>query len=361
MTLTEEAGVPTNVVDIARQIYDKIMSTIKPNIDLEDFLDNEIILKGNFQINNFNFSKINLEFNVNNFDGYNVKDKNILILGMAHRGTVELAKNFNYTVTNDPDRVNLFINLAVRDTTTTTTQELIDVFKDERVVMVSSLAHELKHAYDESVYKKVGTPGRVDYSIGSERSFGNIQPINEFIRFMYFAHTVENLVRPTELYATLDEMGVSREEFYKFITSNRVYQTYKKGSQFTYEYLREELSKVIPEIKETFDDNNIDYPKNISDEDMVDFTLMEFYDTLKNWKSGIMDRMLTTDFMETFMGFQGKKKEYFEKYLKRLNKFDDDYEGFFRYETKQINNICLKMTKKISKIFSLIKDKNPQD
>lgn len=361
MTLTEEAGVPTNVVDIARQIYDKIMSTIKPNIDLEDFLDNEIILKGNFQINDFNFSKINVGFQVDDLNDFNLKGKDIkaLVLGMAHRGTVEFAKNFNYTVTNEPNKVNLFINVAVNDETTT--QDLIDDFKKERVVMVSSLSHELKHAYDESVYKKVETPGRVNYSIGSERSFGNIQPINEFIKFMYFAHTTENLVRPTELYAMLDELGISREDFYKFITSNSTYQTYKKGSQFTYEYLREELLKVIPEIKETFDNNNIDYPKNLSDKDMVDFTLMEFYDTLKNWKAGIMNRMLTTEFMETFMGFQGKKKEYFEKYLKSISRFDEDYEQFFRYETKQINHICLKMTKKISKIFSLIKNKNPQD
>lgn len=49
ITLTEAVGVPTNIVNIARQVYDNIMSLLKPSINIQDFLTNEIILKDNFK------------------------------------------------------------------------------------------------------------------------------------------------------------------------------------------------------------------------------------------------------------------------------------------------------------------------
>jgi len=68
---------------------------------------------------------------------------------------------------------------------------------------------------------------------------------------MYFAHTTENLVRATELYAALEESGITKEEFYKFITNHKVYENYRKGANLSYEKLREELKDIIPQIKET--------------------------------------------------------------------------------------------------------------
>lgn len=359
-TLTEAVGVPTNIVNIARKVYDNMMSKINSSTDIENFLKKGITLKDDFQINDHRFSKVNVKFNLENLDDYNLKDKNtkLIVLGMTHRGTVEMAKNFDYVSTTERDKVKLFVNLAVNRQTTM--EDLTKEFTNDRVTLVYSLAHELKHAYDDAMNINVKTPERVTYQIGSQRSFGNIEPLNEFLRYMYFAHTTENLVRATELQATLEELDISREDFYKFITNNKTYSTYRDGIHFTYESLREKLLKVIPEIKETFDDNKIRYPENGDDEEIVDFTLHEFYTTLINWKGGIMNTLLTNDFLEAFMGFQGKKKKYFEKYINSINRFGDDYEKFFRYETKQINNICLKMTKKLSKLYSLIKDKNPQ-
>ena len=360
MTLTEAVGVPTNIVNIARQVYENIMSKIDTNTDIQKVLDKDITLKGDFQINDYRFSKINVEFHLENLDNYNLngQDIKIIVLGMTHRGTVKMVKNFNYVSTTERDKVKLFINLAVNRQTTM--EDLITEFTKEKVVLVSSLAHELKHAYDDVMNPNVKTPGRVTYQIGSQRSFGGIEPLNKFLRYMYFAHTTENLVRATELQATLEQLEISREDFYKFITNHMVYVMYRDGIHFSYENLREELLNVIPQIKETLDDNNIQYPENGTDEEIVDFTLHEFYETLVNWKEDIMRHMLTDDFIEAFMGFQGRKKKYFERYLNSINRFGDDYVKFLKYETKQINQICLKMTKKLSKLYSLIKDKNPQ-
>ena len=47
--LNEAVGVPTNIVDITRQLYDKMMSELKPTTKLKSFIKKPIVLKGNFQ------------------------------------------------------------------------------------------------------------------------------------------------------------------------------------------------------------------------------------------------------------------------------------------------------------------------
>ena len=93
---------------------------------------------------------------------------------------------------------------------------------------------------------------------------------------------------------------------------------------------------------------------------MVDLTLVQFFKTLLQWKAGSMREFLSDDFMESFFGFRGDQQRYYAKYLSKITRFGGDYERFFRYEINQTRNICLKMTKKLSKLYSLIKDKNPQ-
>lgn len=360
--LNEAVGVPTHIVDVARQIYNKIMSGIKPSTNLFSFLKKKIKLKGDFQINDYKFKTINLHFDVDDINNYfNTTGEElpkVILQGMGHHGTVEMDATFNYKTNTDFNNIDLSISLTVGSNTTT--QDLIDEFNKERVVMVSSLAHELKHGYDEYVNRKVYTHKRVDYKIGSQRRFGNIPPLNELLNYIYFAHTTENLVRATELYAALEESGISREEFYEFITNHRTYDTYKKGANLTYEDLREELKSIIPLLKKTFDDNNMDYPENATDDEMVDFTLKKFYEVLLNWREGGMYESLLTDFRDHIFGFEGAKQEFFEKYIKKINRFGDNYEKFIKYEISQIRKVCYKMTKKLSKLYSLIKDKNPQ-
>ena len=57
---------------------------------------------------------------------------------------------------------------------------------------------------------------------------------------------------------------------------------------------------------------------------------------------------------------KGYLEDNFDKYLSKITRFGDDYERFFKYEINQTRKICLKMTKKLSKLYSLIKDINPQ-
>lgn len=359
--LDEAVGVPTNIISVAQQLYDKMMLELRPNANLNAQFQKTITLKGDFQINEYRFNTIKLSFNVHNLDDYEfdgIEKPKVLLNGMTHHGKVKMNAKFNYETTQNMNKIELSITFVVDNDATS--QDVIDEFKKERGLMISSLAHELKHAYDESVNPIVQTHKRVDYNIGTQRRFGNIPPLNKLLNYMYFAHTTENLVRATEVYAALEESGITKEDFLKFITNHKVYVAYKDGINLTYEGLKEDLKNIIPQIKQTFDDSGISYPEDASDDEMVEVTLEVFFKTLLQWKAGGMRDFLTDDFMESMFGFRGAKQRYFDKYLSKITRFGNDYEKFFKYEINQTRNICLKMTKKLSKLYSLIKDKNPQ-
>lgn len=357
--LNEEVGVPTNIVEIAQKLFDKMMLKLKPNVNLGMFLHKPITLKGDFQINNYKFNTIQLKFNVESLDDYTVDENNrkkVFLLGMTQISSIEMTNDFNYTSNREMNKIDLSINMAIDNDATA--QDVIDEFKKERTVMVSSLAHEIKHAYDEFADPKVNIGKRVDYKIGSRRQFGDIKPLNTLLNYMYFAHTTENLVRATEIFAALEEEGITKAEFYKFLTNHKVYDAYRTGSNLTFEDLKKDLKSMAPKIKETFDNNDISYPKNASDDDMVELALMQFFKVLLTWKASDMREFLSDNFFESMMGFHGDKQKYFDRYLSKITRFGGDYEKFFKYEINQTRNICLKMTKKLSKLYSLLKEKN---
>lgn len=358
INLNEVVGVPTNIVDIARQFYEKIMSGINPNTRLRSFFTTPVVLKGDFQINDYKFNTIELVFDVDSLDNYNIdgEPEKVYVRGMTQRTKVKMTDKFDYTLDQDMDKIDLAIKLTIDDDITA--QDVIDVFTERKSAIISSLAHEIKHAYDE--YKKPisKTHKRVDYQIGSNQRFGGIEPLNKLLMYMYFAHTTENLVRATELSATLEEEGITKQDFYKFITNNEVYQMYKNGTNLSYEGLRDDLREIVPQIKQTLDDNDIDYSKNATDDEIVDLTLSVFFRVLKNWRGGAMKAYLTQDFVEDFFGFRGDKQKYFNRYLSRLDRFGDDYKKFIKHEINQTRNICLKMTKKLSKLYSILREKN---
>jgi hypothetical protein len=359
--LNEAVGVPTNIVEISKQLYDKMMSELNPNKNLRSLFKKEIELKGDFQINDYEFKKIILSFNIEDINDYNFDENNkpkVSLNGMTHHGRVKLNSKFNYDVIRKMNKIELSITFIVDNDTTV--QDVIDEFKKERTLIVSSLAHEMKHAYDDFAKSLINTQKRVDYHVGTKRGFGYIGPLNALLNYMYFVHTTENLVRATELYAALEESGITKKDFYKFITNNKVYENYRKAANLTYEGLKEDLKSVIPQIKQTFDENNIDYPKDATDDEMVEHTLQEYFKTLLKWKAGTMRDFLTNDYMESFFGFRGAKQKYFDNYLSKITRFGGDYERYFRYEINQINTVSFKMMKKLSKLYSLIKDKNPQ-
>ncbi|MDV7398135.1 hypothetical protein RZS08_42425, partial [Arthrospira platensis SPKY1] len=69
-----------------------------------------------------------------------------------------------------------------------------ELFKDEKQIIITSLSHELMHAY-EMYKKKISSPqSRASYEAYKNVRFG-IEPIDKFLHDLYFIHSIENVVR----------------------------------------------------------------------------------------------------------------------------------------------------------------------
>jgi hypothetical protein len=112
------------------------------------------------------------------------------------------------------------------------------------------MAHELKHGYDTFKKRTYNLSKHIDYTIFSNADFGRITPLTEFLFYSYYIHNIENLVRPTEMAASIELNKTKPNEFYKFFVESEIFQTLKKIKELTFEGLRYELMNYGSEIDE---------------------------------------------------------------------------------------------------------------
>ena len=75
---------------------------------------------------------------------------------------------------------------------------LVNLIKSDKSVIITSLSHELMHAYDSHKSGYDDASERANYQASQSVSFG-IDPIDKFLHLLYFTHAAENVVRPTEI------------------------------------------------------------------------------------------------------------------------------------------------------------------
>ncbi len=347
--IDEVLGVPDNIVNVANQIYDEVINHIDEDENVGDFDNVYSYIKGKFKVGDLKFKNIEYVFDFKE----NQQDSDVGMVGMATGGSFKVTKNFKIKSTMDNNTFHIkFVLFAPKNATGKDIKEYLNKEKNE---IISSITHELKHKYDDYKKPKTSLTARGEYSAYSNRGFGDITPINKFLHHLYFTHSIENLVRPSELAGSIQSGEITKKDFYNFLMDNRVYKELKKIQNFTYEGLREELRDYLDKIKFLFDMNNIEY-EGLSDDEVIDRTLDLILLNLKHWKAETVQMLLADNPFEMFFGFRGKKDKYFRQYLNKVSKYDGDSKRYFKYEEKMFNMIADKMIRKISKLFAMAKD-----
>lgn len=341
----EALGVPQNITNTAVQIYNDIMSHIPKDADFEDLNGYETEIEGDYQFAGLKINDVNFEIEIR-------KHEDLVLLGMATSDNSKLENNFNLKT-----KTSKIFNLSFKyvGPETTTGEDIIKHMVDDRLEYIGSIAHELKHKYDYFKKPVNSLSKRVKYDVGSGRGFGSIETINEFIHFLYYGHVIESLVRPSEIAAIIESGGITKKDFYKFLTDTRTYQRLNELKNFTYEKFYDGIKNEIDKVKDLFDHNDISY-EGETDDEIVDEALRLLYLNLRDWKAENMHRRLVSGFHEMFLGFSGEKEIFFNNYLKSISKFDEDYEKFFHYEIKLFNHVGTKMIKKIAKLYDLARE-----
>lgn len=353
--LREEVGVPRGIVDSAQRLYNDIISRLKRKTITgnSNFILTFKNVNGKYSFSDFqDFESIKVEFE---FKEYSETDmhKGILILGMGHNGQSRLDDGFEL-INLDTDNINLSIDLAIPETINEIDNKIIiKTLEDNKQMIVSSLSHELKHAYDGFKKPSEGLKQRSQYNVYSGTRFG-IEEIDEFVYFLYFITVIENLVRPSEIYSLMQQGEISQKDFLNFISSNRTYSTLKKINEFSVDKLIESL-KQKPEQVDNLLSNVEDYEMPNSIDEKINDLLKVIYLELQKKTLQRAHSMLTNNFFEALFGLSDEKMKFLNSFESEILKFKNNPLKYFEFQEKKFKFVSEKMMKRLSKLYSLAK------
>lgn len=345
--LKEAVGVPIGIYDSTKKLYNLIFDSIN-KLDESDIKDEKNVIEfeynTDFQFADYKINNVNLTLEIIKTD--NVNRVSLVGMSFVSKSKTEGTKLIPLI---ENGKIDLRITYSI--TPNTDIHQLKDDFKNDKLEIITSLSHELKHSYDhfktpaQSVYgtSKYITPRNVNTGIA---------PVNWFIYLLYYSHAVENLVRPSELYARMKEQNVSAKEFYDFVTSSEMWEILNELSRWNYDDFKKELIPFLSQIKKFVEVINEEPFKNNNDK-LIDEFLKLVCIGIMNTMMGTTNEILVKTMVEQFFGLSGEKEELFNKIRKIASKFINNPNKFYKHEEEYFHKISYILKKKIGKLYSL--------
>jgi len=366
--INEALGVPEKILDAAEVLFDIVANNIK-SINQKE---NEYGFRGKLDFELGGKKKIvidsyELHVEVEELDGY---DGEVMITSMG------MAQSFKFDRKVMMKRIEPSSTAEVSITYGVSGEwephELYDTLMKERVLHLSSIAHELKHKYDKQA-KELDLIGRdAEYTATQRRSTFGIPVIDhKFFRYMYYTSIAENLVRTTEIASKLKSKNITKSQFKEFLEGNRVYKELLEIKNFTFDNLIEGMKEQMNRVDALLNHIGED-PEGMSENEKIDMVLHLVYVNLVNMRMGTFMEMISDkgdsvrDFLMQLTGQvpsflkdedeEKKMDKLRDKFFNYVTKFKDNPTQFFKDECEKFNYVSTKMLKKISKLYALAKD-----
>ena len=368
--ITEALGVPYNILDAADMLYDVVEQDIKTINTIQDEynFDGEI----NFELGDKKKIKIDsytLTVKIEEIEDEGVEGV-LDIISMCMEGGFGFNRDVYMKETEQSTTLELTITFVVGENWKP--EGLIQKMEEERDEHVSSLSHEIKHKYDKQS-KQFGLMGLdAEYQATQRRGTFGIPAIDSvFYRFMYYIHTIENLVRPTEVAYSMKRKNITKSQFKKFLENNRVYKELLKIKNFSFDDFISQLKEQEERLDKLLEHVGED-PSNMTIDEKIKRVLEVVHIDLVNNKMDLFVEMTThsnDNFLQMALdigllprniekNIEGIKKtnEIRQKFLNYVIKYQENPTKFFENEFKNFNFVANKMLKKISKLYAMAKD-----
>ena len=250
----EAVGVPSGIVQTAQTLLDKLLSVKFDRASYEDLEDYPIELRDNFTIADFKFRNVNIYFKCHIIK--EEKDK-IKLAGVYASRAYSLGKQNKKMIetTIDTDKsININFNFIINSEIYG--KDVKDYFKENKKLVVSILSHELKHEYDSFKKPERDLISSSEYNVFSNASFKDIIPLNQFFYNLYYMHEIESLVKPSEMAGEIEELGITKKDFYKYFTSSEMFKKLNGIKNYTFKKLKQDLKFYIPQINILLNSND---------------------------------------------------------------------------------------------------------
>lgn len=370
--ITEVLGVPDNILDAAEKLYDEVeghVKTIDETKEEYEFtgdLDFEIGDKKKVKIDGYD-----LTIKTEKFDGYDQKPQ---VVSMAVSGSFAFDREKLKKVIEPSTHLEFTITFAVAENWKP--YELFEAMEKDKTNQIASLAHELKHKYDKQV-KPTGLVGHdAEYQATQAKDNFGIPVIDhEFFRNLYFVSIIENLVRPTEMASQMKSLGVTKSGFLNFLQNERVYKELTKIKNFTFEHFISELKDQMYRVDALLEHIDED-PSEMTDDEKIKRVLEIVYISIVNTRMKFFMDMtskgtdnliefgqqmgILPDFMKDEAIALSKVNEVRKNFLNFTKRYENNPIKFFKDECKKFNRVADQLLRKVSKLYDIAKDDEPQ-
>ena len=370
--IKEAVGVPANIEIAAQNLYNDIAKKLKnKEIGPEDVVKFKFINKDDrYSFADFKPKFITVEFGLGTYSGDAIDNNtgNKITGGLVHSMGFSRASKLNDVfdlISVDTDGgVELNIDYAQpEDDEEWSGNKILDTMEKNKSNSISSLGHELKHAYDNFKKPTEKVVDRSNYS-GFQRSRSGVRPMDQFMFNMYFINQIENLVRPTESYVEMVSDGVvTKEQFLKFLLNSKTYKTLVQIRDSSFDTLVEDLKGYETEIDDYLNNTVDNYDSSSLDiDDKVKYFLKVFAFATARKVHEVRKQLLTpvTNLFQMLFGGNDNPEadKFLDSTLGDLVKMMDNPNKFYYTSIENMKKIAIKMMKKLSKLYSLInKDK----
>ena len=365
--LSEAVGVPENILDEGRELYEIVKDQLKNLTLIEGQYEIEDI-EIDMTISDVNFTHLNLMVKVDEIEEYDGDEALIASMGVGNEFNFD--EGIMMQVNAETSSIDLFIQFIVSENWNES--DLYDAFVKDKTHSISVMSHELMHRFRRTKKPKGLAGDTADYQAYSSSglNFG-IPVMSDFMRYSYFIQNEENVVRPTEVASRMIEMGITREQFYNFITEDQVFKELKQIQNFSFEYLINSLQEQMERVDALLEHAGQDI-EDKSEDEKIRMVLELVYINLSNAKMVNFERYILTrnEMMFSQLGpfaqLMGAKQpsenkvKLLKKYQNHVTKYENKEIDFFKDECERFNYVATKLMKRISKIYSLIPDEKEQ-
>ena len=361
--ITEALGVPDSLLNIAEEVFVMVSQHLKSITEKED----EYVFHNypNYELGGkkkIKIEEIETTVNIEHFPQLKGKPE-VMSMGMGQ--SFQFDRDVKLKKIEPSVTAELSLTFGVGDEWEP--EDLYREFVNGKEKYLPSIAHELKHKYDKQV-KELDLIGR-DAEYQSTQRYGNFGiPVidHKFMRYLYYAHMTENLVRPVEVASEMRLGNVTKSQFYQFLTNNRVFQELKEIKNFTFEKFINMIHKSMDRVDALIEHVGED-PSTMTDNQKIKRVLELVYLNLVNNKMDIFMDMTSNRGEElrnellrmmgqTINPTGGEIGDVRKKFFNYISKFKDNPTEFFRSEIENLNYNANKILKRIYKLYAMAQD-----
>lgn len=338
--IVEKLGVPDNIIESGNQLWNKTLNYV-------DGFYNVLIKKKVLNFNVFDIKigehkpkLVHVALNIQFYDRKEPTINNMSFLSEFGKQTDVKTMEFK-----ESDTIKLLVNMYINESTKK--KDFIDFLISEKIYIISSYAHELKHFYDYIKKPVRSTTSEIDYVDMVSLRTGSYN-YDKFLYYLYLSHSTETDVKSTEVATELKITDTKKEDFEKFLLNNKTYTEFKSMSSYSLDVFLNDLREEIKEYTKNhnFSDQRIeeimnDFLKNKLI-DIIEYRVRDFRNHLRRIDPKILVR----------------NEKDIELVYKEISKNADKYIknpiSFFENQIKIINFVGKKNIKKISKLYDYI-------